>query len=93
MHDCSPEQLDVLAQFKKWITDNKITENPWHDDVFFLKFCRARKFDLEKMIEMFTNYMEYRKENDLDHIIHVSHLFYDNFSFINRIVRVLNLSK
>ena len=51
---------------------NKVTENPWHKDYFYLKFCRARKFDLKKVIEMFTNYMKYRKENDLDNIISVS---------------------
>ena len=51
---------------------NKVTENPWHKDYFFLKFCRARKFDLPKVIEMFTNYMKYRTDNDLDNIITVS---------------------
>jgi hypothetical protein len=45
-----------------------MTENPWHKDYFLLKFCRARKFDLEKVKEMFTNYMNYRKENELDTI-------------------------
>ena len=67
--DMSSHQQEVLDQFKKWIEDNNITENPWHKDYFLLKFCRARKFDLDKIIEMFTNYMAYRKENGLDTII------------------------
>jgi hypothetical protein len=45
-----------------------MTENPWHKDYFLLKFCRARKFDLEKVKEMFTSYMNYRKDNELDTI-------------------------
>ena len=53
-----------------------MTENPWHKDYFLLKFCRARKFDIEKVKEMFTNYMAYRKENELDTICQVSNLFY-----------------
>jgi hypothetical protein len=49
-----------------------MTQNPWHKDYYFLKFCRARKFDLPKVKDMFTNYMKYRTENDLDNIISVS---------------------
>lgn len=46
--------------------------NPWYNDTFFLKFCRARKFDIEKIKIMFTNYIEYRKEYGIDDIITVS---------------------
>ena len=38
------------------------------NDVQLLKFCRARNFDIEKIIEMFKNYMEYRHDNDIDNI-------------------------
>jgi hypothetical protein len=47
---------------------NNITENPWFNDMFLLRFCRARKFDLDKVILMFTNYIQYRKDNGLDTI-------------------------
>ena len=60
---------------KEWISNNDITHNPWHGDYFLLKFCRARKFELPKVIEMFTNYMQYRKEFGLDTIIQVSTTF------------------
>lgn len=69
LNDLSPEQQAVLDQMKDWIHSNDITHNPWHGDYFLLKFCRARKFDLEKVIEMFTNYMEYRKNFGLDTIL------------------------
>jgi len=67
--DISEHQQEVLNQFKEWIKQNDITHNPWHNDVHFLKFCRARKFDLEKIIEMFSNYMAYRNEFNLDTIV------------------------
>jgi len=57
----SPEQQECFNQFKQWIQMNNATCNPWHTDSFLLKFCRARKFDLDKVILMFSNYMEYRK--------------------------------
>ena len=75
INDMSPEQQEVLDQFKEWITVNEITHNPWHQDYFLLKFCRARKFELAKVIEMFTNYMTYRKTYDLDHILEVSKFY------------------
>lgn len=70
--DMSEAQQRCLDDFKAWIADNNVTENPWHKDYFLLKFCRARKFDLKKVIEMFANYMKYRTDNDLDNIITVS---------------------
>jgi hypothetical protein len=65
----SEHQTEIFRQFKEWITVNKITENPWHTDPFLLRFCRARKFELDKIIIMFSNYMAYRKENELDTIV------------------------
>ena len=69
----SETQQKCLDDFKAWIAKDKVTESPWHKDYFLLKFCRARKFDLPKVIEMFKNYMQYRKVNDLDNIITVSY--------------------
>lgn len=68
----SEEQTEVLNQFKKYLADNNVTENPWLNDVQLLKFCRARSFDLQKIIAMFTAYMEYRTENKIDTIVGVS---------------------
>lgn len=48
---------------------NSITENPWFNDSFLLRFCRARKFDLDKIIVMFTDYIKYRTDNGLDTIL------------------------
>jgi hypothetical protein len=46
MGDTSPEQDQVLAQFKDWIRTNNIASFDEYDDYDFLRFCRARKFDL-----------------------------------------------
>lgn len=39
------------------------------DDWILLKFLRARKFILPKAIEMFENYMNWRKEMNVDSLI------------------------
>lgn len=78
MNDMSAEQEKVFSEFKKWIEENNVTHNPWHTDSFFLRFCRARKFDLKKIIIMFTDYMKYRTENNLDTIMSVSRVNRNN---------------
>ena len=65
------EQEAVFAQFKEWVAKEGI-EHPWFNDSFLSRFCRARKFKLDKVIEMFSNYMQYRKDNALDTIVNVS---------------------
>lgn len=72
----SEAQQEVFENFKQWIVMNNITENPWFNDMFLLRFCRARKFDLDKIILMFSNYIEYRKTNGLDTIVTVSSFFH-----------------
>ena len=61
----------MLQQLKAWIKESGREMGygySWFDDAFLLRFCRARKFDLEKIQEMWANYMNYRKENDLDNL-------------------------
>jgi hypothetical protein len=40
-----------------------------YDDYDYLRFCRARKFDLPAIQLMFTNYINWRKEQDVDEIL------------------------
>jgi len=39
------------------------------DDHDLLRFARARKFELQKMQEMFVKFMEWRKAENIDTII------------------------
>lgn len=55
----------------EWIKEEEVVENPWFNETFYLRFCRARKFDIVKIKEMFLKYIEYRKEHDLDNVIYV----------------------
>ena len=39
-----------------------------YDDVYFLRFLRARKFDLPKTLTMWNNFVKWRIENNVDQI-------------------------
>ena len=73
--ELSERQTEVLAQLKAWFHEEGFVMNPWFNDTFFLKFCRARKFDLDKIKIMFKNYMDYRNEYGCDDILTVSFAF------------------
>lgn len=72
MGDMSEDQERALEQFKAYVKENNMTnDHPQYDDYYMLRFLRARKFDMEKTILMFTNFMNWRKENDVDNILTV----------------------
>jgi CRAL/TRIO, N-terminal domain len=66
MGDTSPQQEQVLAQFRDWVKESNLDPIGRYDDYDFLRFCRARKFDLPNIQLMFTNTMNWRRENDVD---------------------------
>ena len=39
-----------------------------YDDAYLLRFLRARKFDLDKSTEMFTKFLQWRKDFGTDEI-------------------------
>jgi len=65
--DCSPEQLKVLEEFRAAVTNMGCT-NPPYDDAYLLRFLRARKFDLTKALQMWSNFIKWRQENNIDEI-------------------------
>lgn len=75
MGDMSEDQEKHLEVFRKYIQENNLTDHPQYDDYYLLRFLRARKFDMDKTILMFTTFLNWRKENDVDNIIDVSAFF------------------
>ena len=72
--ELSEEQTKTLQDFKKWMKDENLPDNPWYTDSQYVRFLRCQKFDLEKVKEQWLKYMEYRKEYDIDNIMTVSKL-------------------
>jgi hypothetical protein len=73
MGDMSEEQEKGLEEFRKYLKDNNLDGHPMFDDYCLLRFLRARKFDQEKTRLMFNNFIEWRRENDVDNIVRVSY--------------------
>jgi len=65
--DCSPQQQEVLSKFRERVKAMGCT-NPNYNDVYLLRFLRARKFDLEKTTDMWKNYITWRREKKVDEV-------------------------
>jgi len=63
--DLSPEQEGVLAKLREHAASQGLTK---YDDTYLLRFCRARKFEMKAVLEMWDNFVKWRLENDVDNI-------------------------
>lgn len=66
--DCSPEQLSTLAKFRNQVEAMGIYDDRF-DDPYLLRFLRARNFDLPKTLEMWKNFIHWRKANNVDQVL------------------------
>jgi len=68
------EQEQLLRQFILKVKKEGLYCEERHDIHCFLRFLRARSFDLDKSFQMFHNCEQWRKENNIEDL-------YKNFSF------------
>lgn len=62
-------QYDGLQTFKQQIqTENLEVNFDFYDDLYLLRFLRARKFDVNKTMIMFKKFLEWRKNEEVDKI-------------------------
>ena len=62
-------QFDALQKWKSTLLSENVLPNfDNYDDLFLLRFLRARKFDLEKTMEMFKKYLKWRIDMKVDEI-------------------------
>uniref|UniRef100_A0A286XWD1 SEC14 like lipid binding 4 n=1 Tax=Cavia porcellus TaxID=10141 RepID=A0A286XWD1_CAVPO len=66
--DLSRQQQEALARFQENLQD-LLPTLPKADDYFFLRWLRARNFDLQKSEDMLRKHVEFRKQLDLDNIL------------------------
>ncbi len=63
-------QYNSLVSFRRSIIEKKLLKDFTEiDDPVLLRFLRARKFVIPKSIEMFENYLTWRRENNVDDLI------------------------
>lgn len=64
----TPQQAQVLEKLKDHVHNKLQYHNPRFDDANFLRFCRARQFDYEKVVKMFEDMLKWRAANQVDTI-------------------------
>lgn len=58
--------MEVLTKFKIHVKANNKVNLEQFDDVYLLRFLRARKFDLQKTIKMWDDFIDWRVKNKID---------------------------
>ena len=62
-------QFDALQKWKSTLLSENVLPNfDDYDDLFLLRFLRARKFDLEKTMEMFKKFLKWRIDMKVEEI-------------------------
>ena len=63
------DQYNALQKWKEQLKTGNVIDNfEIYDDLFLLRFLRARKFDLEKTMEMFKKFLQWRIDMKVDEI-------------------------
>ncbi|KAL1916977.1 uncharacterized protein VTP21DRAFT_5174 [Calcarisporiella thermophila] len=65
----TPQQEVTLQRFKDELGKKGIYDPAAHDDYLLLRFLRARKFDLALSLLMFTKYVQWRNEFQVDELV------------------------
>ena len=67
--ELNKEQYDALQKWKQELLTKKITTDfTTYDDLYLLRFLRARKFDLEKTTIMFQKFLKWREDEKVDEL-------------------------
>lgn len=67
----TPQQAQVLEKLKDHVMNKLNVRNPRFTDQYFLRFCRARAFDYEKVVQMFEDMLKWRAEQHVDDILKI----------------------
>lgn len=68
-NELNQAQFDGLKKFKEEIGKEKLEiDYNYYDDLYLLRFLRARKFDIAKTMIMFKKFLDWRKTEEVDKI-------------------------
>jgi hypothetical protein len=68
-NELNQTQFDALQKWKTQLKDESVIDNfEIYDDLFLLRFLRARKFDLVKTMEMFKKFLKWRIDMKVDEL-------------------------
>lgn len=69
LESMTPAEREIMLKVKNFLKEKHGVTTPkvWNR-WFILRFCRARKFDYEKIVLMINKYMDWAKKEDMEHI-------------------------
>ena len=68
-NELNQTQFDALQKWKSQLKEESVIDNfEIYDDLFLLRFLRARKFDLVKTMEMFKKFLQWRIDMKVDEL-------------------------
>ncbi|UKJ90685.1 phosphatidylinositol/phosphatidylcholine transfer protein [Theileria orientalis] len=65
----TPDQKELLSELKKRFVNERAGNEDLFDDLFLVRFLRARQFDLNKTTTMLTKYFAWRAQVDLPKVL------------------------
>jgi hypothetical protein len=68
LDDCSAHQREVLDAVRDWVKAEDLDPESFFNDHDLLRFCRARKFVVEDVQLMFSNFIIWRRQEKIDDI-------------------------
>jgi hypothetical protein len=71
IHDLNKKQNEILIKFRERLAKEKIVEDfSYYDDLYLLRFLRARKFDIDKSFLMISDFFKWRQKERVDEAEH-----------------------
>lgn len=69
-----PQEYEAMQKLIAKLDENNINPESWEDyqvkkDKFLVRYLKATKWDVDKAYDMFTKFVEWRKENDVDRVL------------------------
>jgi hypothetical protein len=65
LHNMTTKEKEFLKAFMTEVKAMEGVPSEMINSWYLLRFCRARKFDLKKTLEMFSNFIEWKTKNNL----------------------------
>lgn len=82
-YDINHKQMDILEKFKIRLYETKVlTDFTYYDDLYLLRFLRARKFDIEKAFTMISDFFKWRIKENVDE---AEHFVYDEILEVKKV--------
>jgi hypothetical protein len=70
IHDLNKKQYEILIKFRDRLAKDKIIEDfSYFNDLYLLRFLRARKFEMDKSFLMISDFFKWRQKENVEEAV------------------------